>query len=520
MTPTIRYFFTVGIASVVGIAGFVFAMLFLSAQLANGKSLTVTAVFQDAHGVQEGSEVRMSGVRVGSIYRTTLNAQQEAEVQVRLDKTYPVPVDSHFVVQGSVLGNTSLLNIVPGNPAAEPLKNGDRVRGEAQADLQTLLASGSTLIPELKKTLQSAQSLTAKSGQLLDNLNDPAQKQALRKTLANVEAITSDLKEATKSLPQVTASLPRLASNAEGQLTALSGQTRRLLTDLDAAAVSGSRIAKNGETLTSNLNGTLQENRATLKSLLQSVDESASGLAGLLKQAGELVNDPALRKNLSDTTTNLAATTARLEATTGNIERLTGDPRLTADLRDTVANLKDTTESIKNVAARVETIKFPGERRRTRDRDATPAPPRRAAATSLIEPGLAFDNFYDTTNPRFRADVNYTLRTGMSGRFYRAGLYDLTERNQINLQIGQALGRGGDTDLAYRYGLVAGKFGLGLDKSVGPLDFRFDLYDPNRLTGNARAKLYLNRERTQSLLFGVDDLSHDNRAVIGVQIRQ
>ncbi len=517
MTAPIRRYITVGIVSFVAIALSIYALMFLGGKLSSGKNLTVTVVFKDAGGVQESTAVNMAGVVVGQIVKVGLNRNNEAEVQVRLDKRHPVPSDSRFVIVGSVLGNTSTLGIVPGTLSAAPLQDGDRVQGQTSANLQSLFASGETLVPTLKATLEESQKTLASVQRIAlateKIINDPRQQKALRLTLANIEATTANLNRAT-------AALPRISGTAETQLLALSTQSRRLLADLDSAAVSGSRIAKNGETLTANLNGTLQENRASLKTLLESADESASALAGLLNQAGSLINDPDLKKNLIETTANIAATTARLEATTGNLEKLSGDPRLTADLRDTVANLKETTESIKNVAARVETIRIPGERRRPSEPQPTPAPPKPAASTSLIEPGLAFDSFYDTTDPRFRADANYTLLTKNKGRFYRAGLYDITERNGLNLQLGQALGKSGDIDLAYRYGLLAGKFGLGLDARLGPLDFRLDAYDPNRLTGNARAKLYLNRERTQSLLFGVDDFARENRAVIGVQIRQ
>ncbi len=517
MTAKLRHNILVGVTFIVAVALVVFVFQFLAGRISSGQTLTVTAVFKDAHGVAEGSEVRMSGVQVGRIAKITLNDQKEAEVRVRLEKTYPVPFDSRFVVQGSVLGNSSQLNIVPGDPTATPLKDGDRVRGELQADLQSLLSSGETLIPQLQKTLETSQK-TLETFQRIalateDQLTDPRGPVALRQTIANIERTTGNLEK-------VTATLPGLSGTAEGQLLALSSQSQRLIRDLDAAVVSGARIAKNGEALSANLNEALQENRKTIRALLESVDESASALAGLLNQTGALINDPELKKNLLETTANIAATTARLEATTGNLEKLSGDPRLTADLRDTVANLKETTESIKNVAARVETIRIPGERRQPGGPQPSPAPPRPAASTSLIEPGLAFDSFYDTTNPRFRADVNYTLRRGSNGRFYRAGLYDLTERNGLNLQIGQSFGGDGNIDFAYRYGLLGGKFGLGFDATVGPLDFRLDAYDPNRLTGNARGKFYLNRDRTQSLLFGVDDFARENRAVIGVQIRQ
>ena len=499
----------VGIVSIIAIAGLFYGLMFLNGNLAKGRSITVKAIFSDVNGLPVGGEVRLAGVVVGQVADVTVNKNQEAEATLRLDRKYPVPVDSQFIVQGSVLGNTSLLTITPGTPTAAPLKDGDTIRGTNAADLQSVLAQSQQLLPTLQKTAESAQRTMMAVEKIA---SDPAQQKALRRTLANMEGITAHLNAATASLPRVT-------NNAEEQLNRLSYQSQTLIAHLDDAAVSGKKIAHNGELLTSDLRDALAENRKTLRSLLQSADESASALAGLLNQAGGLINDPKIKANLVTMTDNLASVTARLDVTTSNIEALSSDPRLAADLRETLANLKETTASIKNITGRVETIRIPGEKRRPGEPIPPPAPPKPAAAVSLIEPGLAIDSFYDTTQPRLRADVDYTLRTGGKGRFYRAGLYDLTESNQLNLQVGQALGAGGNVDFAYRYGLLAGKFGLGMDTRVGPLDFRLDAYDPNHLTGNARAKLYLNRARTQSLLFGVDDLARDNRAVIGVQIR-
>ncbi len=513
MTNNVRNTIIVGVVTLISFALLFFGLSYIGGKIAGSSVITVTAVFTDAGGVLQGSEVQMAGVHIGTVGDISLNADKQAEVRVKLDKQYPVPNDSVFVVEASVLGSTSRMAINPGSPGAAPLKNGDRVVGQTPAGLPDLLASGSTLVPKLEQTLDSVQTLLGKSEKLLDglntNLNDAATQKRLRATLANIEAITANL-DAT------TSGLPRLTRTAEGQLTALSGQSQQLLRDLDDAAQSGKVIAKNGERITASLDTTLSENRQNLKNLLESADESASALAGLLKSSSELIGNPDLKKNIIATTTNLAATTAKLETVTGNIEKLSGDPRLASDLRDTVSNLKETTASVKNIVNRVETIRIPGERR---PQDTPPVPPKPAAATSLIESGLAIDGLYDTTNPRFRANTNYTLRT-KNGAFYRAGVSGFGDSNGLNLQAGQAFGRNGEADFAYRYGLFGGKLGLGLDASAGLFDFRLEGFDPNRLTGNARAKLYLNRERTQSLLFGVDDLARDNRATIGVQFRQ
>jgi hypothetical protein len=68
---------------------------------------------------------------------------------------------------------------------------------------------------------------------------------------------------------------------------------------------------------------------------------------------------------------------------------------------------------------------------------------------------------------------------------------------------------------SYRYGIFAGKLGLGVDMRPGPVDFRLDFYDPNRFTMDARAKVYLNR--SSAITAGVSGIGKENRATVGVQ---
>src|SRR5262249_51834506 len=143
----------------------------------------------------------------------------------------------------------------------------------------------------------------------------------------------------------------------------------------------------------------------------------------------------------------------------------------------------------------------------------TTAPP--FSATSLLEPGFVFDSLYDTKVGRLRVDTNYTLLSG-ARNFYRIGLYDATETNQLNLQFGRASSTPALFD--YRAGVINGKFGLGLDTRTGPLDLRFDILDPNFYQINIRAKAALNRNA--AITAGVDSVGKENRATLGVQIRQ
>jgi phospholipid/cholesterol/gamma-HCH transport system substrate-binding protein len=270
-------------------------------------------------------------------------------------------------------------------------------------------------------------------------------------------------------------------------------------------------VASDARKLARNLDATVTENRSTIKSLLQSADEAASAVAGLTDQVRTTLTDSKLKENLQTATNNLASISTRLDNVASNLEKLASDPKLSSDIRETVSNLRDTSESIKNLTARLETVRIPGERRTSTGGKG--APP--FSATSLLEPGFVFDSLYDTKVERLRFDTNYTLLSGAHD-FYRFGLYDATETNQLNLEFGRANGKPALFD--YRAGVIAGKFGLGFDARTGPLDLRLDVFDPNRFKVNVRAKATLNRNA--AITAGVDEIGKENRATLGVQIRQ
>ena len=110
-----------------------------------------------------------------------------------------------------------------------------------------------------------------------------------------------------------------------------------------------------------------------------------------------------------------------------------------------------------------------------------------------------------------------TLLSGARGEFYRLGLTDASERSLLSLQRG--LANGLPAGSALRYGLIEGKLGVGGDLRAGPLDLRLDLFDPNRLTLNARAKAYLNANT--ALTVGMNALGRrGSGAIVGIQFRR
>ncbi|MCC7321120.1 MAG: outer membrane lipid asymmetry maintenance protein MlaD [Rubellimicrobium sp.] len=119
----------IAVGAVVLAAAAVFLVWLL--QFAGGQTrggYEVMASFRSAEGVAIGSEVRMSGIRIGTVSGMALNPLTfRAETRLRLDPAVPIPDDSSAVVASDGLMGGAYVEIVaggsPGNlgPGAEIL---------------------------------------------------------------------------------------------------------------------------------------------------------------------------------------------------------------------------------------------------------------------------------------------------------------------------------------------------------------------------------------------------------------
>ena len=399
--------------------------------------------------------------------------------------------------------------------------------GDSSAPLDDALAETRKLVEQGQTLVASIQKITG----------DPQIQSGLRETMRNTVSITENLKTATASLPQYERQVNRLLNQTSGVITG--GQ--RIAYQVEGLARDARLIAKDARKVVAGVNDTVGGSKQKLATLLDSLDEAVNSVTTLLATVNDnlsgagvkegigkiMTNADAASKNIVAVSEKLASIADKFDQMADNILKLTGENGLTNDLKTTVGNLRDTSASVRNLAARVEAVRLPWEKKKP---DAVtpapgqptppagtpppaPAPPTAFSKYSLLEPGLAFDAGYDTTLERLRTDVNYTLLSGRNG-FYRVGLTDATESNRLNFQIGRS--SAAPVRFDYRYGIFASKLGMGFDLRPGPFDLRLELYDPNRFTVDARAKVYLNKSTAVSA--GIGSIGKENRATIGIQV--
>ena len=107
--------------TVMGAVVIVVAVIFLvfayhSAEIRSVSGYTLSAKFDHIDGVHDGADIRLSGIKVGTIVSTSLDTKTfQALVKLSIDNNIKLPVDTiATITQNGLLGDP-FMSLVPGN---------------------------------------------------------------------------------------------------------------------------------------------------------------------------------------------------------------------------------------------------------------------------------------------------------------------------------------------------------------------------------------------------------------------
>lgn len=105
-------------------------------------SIRVTALFPAANGVSIGTDVKLAGLKVGSVAGQRLDPETyQAEVTLAIDEDVRIPSDSSAAITAEgLLGGTFIVLLPGGSPT--PLKDGDMIFDtQGSIDMMGLIGS-------------------------------------------------------------------------------------------------------------------------------------------------------------------------------------------------------------------------------------------------------------------------------------------------------------------------------------------------------------------------------------------
>ena len=264
---------------------------------------TLIAGFDDLRQLKVGDEVRLAGVKVGSVKETRL-AGRRAEAVLQVDPKVPIASDATatIVMAGLIGGNYIAVNM--GSPGKPPLADGAEIRTVDSPDLNTIMAEVGSLGKQLQDSLgtfSKAFSGDGKDGggimQKLDKLvSDNSER--VNKTMTNLQEITDKINHGEGTLGLLVND-PRL----HDQLLATVAEIKSAATDANAFVSKAEGIMdqiKSGQGTIGTLvydQKAADDIRTTLANIRSVSDKLAKGQGSL----GKLINDDSLY-NSAETT--------------------------------------------------------------------------------------------------------------------------------------------------------------------------------------------------------------------------
>lgn len=172
-------------------------------QIFKPKGYTLVAPFAGLKGLKAGDEVRMAGVKIGSVALTRLG-NQRVEAVLSIDPKVQIPDDAVASVETSSLLGSQHLAVSFGSSATY-LKEGDEMKTRNTVDMSEVISQLGALGAKLEQVADGvskalggdngSQSLFSKLDQLVTD-NGPK----LTETVANLQDITTKIKTAEGTL--------------------------------------------------------------------------------------------------------------------------------------------------------------------------------------------------------------------------------------------------------------------------------------------------------------------------------
>jgi phospholipid/cholesterol/gamma-HCH transport system substrate-binding protein len=327
-----------------------------------------TVLFQNAPGVEEGTPVRRSGVRIGQVQSVELDdATGRVRALIEIDFPHPLyQTDEAVLVHGILSGDTSI-DFAPARKApldAEParLPPGAELVGGIQADVPTLLNQTSVMVPTAQQALEEIRT-TLRRYEKVAPLMEDALKQytelgktlnaaspEFRETLRQLaefgkilNASGPDIRESIRQYTEfgklLNASGPDFRDTLRGvkdavpEVRALVKQANELAPELrktnEEAQVALRSWGRTGE----RVNVLLESNEAKITETIDRVSQAASRVVNLLSDDNQ--------KNFNETLKNLNSTSRNLDILSHDFDDFIKEARNSAKQLDETIKLTD-----------------------------------------------------------------------------------------------------------------------------------------------------------------------------------
>ena len=258
---------------------------------------TLYAGFKQVVGLQQQSDVRLSGVLVGKV--TSIATEGTGvTVTMAINDDAKIPKQSKVTIASSGVMGEKFINFQPKVDNGEYLQNGDYLYGADEAGLDAMFDGLSKVMDEVDMLLKDVHAI----------IGDDTFKKSVVEMSHNIE-------EASAHLNNMTSEFDSLAVSNRDNFN-------NMIADMQSAVAKMNQSMANVEHMTANID----------------------------KFAG----DPKTSEQLKETLDNIAKTSSNVAHMAENMDKFAGDPKVAEDLKATVSNARSITERADRMLGKVE----------------------------------------------------------------------------------------------------------------------------------------------------------------------
>jgi phospholipid/cholesterol/gamma-HCH transport system substrate-binding protein len=179
------------------------------------KTFAVKVVLDDVSGLQSGSNVWLSGVKIGMVKKIKFTGQNQVEINLSIEKQVQqyVRKDSRARIGSDGLIGNKLVVVYGGTADAGSIADGDYLQTEHGANTEdmaaTLLASNKNLLEITGDFKTLSKRLIGREGMIGALINDAALAGKMRATIANLNQVSVNSEKVITSLISYTAGLSK-----------------------------------------------------------------------------------------------------------------------------------------------------------------------------------------------------------------------------------------------------------------------------------------------------------------------
>lgn len=287
--------FRLGLFVSIGTIIFVFAIYLIGQrQSMFQENFTISAYFQNVNGLQNGNNVRYSGINIGTVKNITMINDSTIKVNMVIDKKIAIHIKKNAVAtigSDGLVGNM-IVNIVPGKKTEALIKNGDVISSYSKIGTDDILNT-------LSVTNENAAILTADLLKITDKLLEG---KGTLGVLLNDTIMAKDMKQSVKNLKRISYQASNTINELNHIITSLKTDDNTVLGMLINDSISGKK----------------------LKSIVGNIDASSVKIDSLIGNINVLVDD--------------------FNSSEGALNYITKDTSLVNSLKSTLQNINEGTE--------------------------------------------------------------------------------------------------------------------------------------------------------------------------------